>query len=384
MKICRVTKRYLREGVPGVALPSFYLTQYVREPTLVITGKETYAPAGGRDGVRVAEIAFPDAPFPERRCAKKLFYRWNYFRVLLVKAAGMAVFFLKSLPHVIRFRPDIMHVHAVAPLLQGLFAKYFLSSRCVVSIHGSELLHIKRSFFLRWLMRHPDLVLYVSRSMKDDLAQFVPAERLAYLGNGVDTSLFRYAGRKTKQIIAVGRWRWQKGPDCLMEALEDILAVFPDYRAVIVGDGPLRRRMEKRAHDAGLSERIYFAGTVHQEKLAGLLSESKLFLMSSVSEGFPKVLIESIACQTPVVVTDTGSCKEVAEGEKVGIAVETGNARALSGAAVKILRNETLWDEFFTQCRTARGHYTWNAVARRAHAAYTQVREPAGTRESAL
>ena len=373
MKICRITTTFLREEAPGAGLPSFNLTKYINEPTLVLTKKRNGTIVKSREGAKVIEISYFDPPLPQIPEKRNFLFRLYYMSVMLLKFIGNMVFFIKSIPHLIRYKPQIVHVHAIRPLLQGLFAKTFLSSKLVVSLHGSEVLKLKNNILFQRMLRFADLVLYVSKSMEELLFKILPQKKLVYFGNGVDLDMFKYDGKKRNQIVAVGRWRWQKGPQTMMEALQNTLADFKDYRAVICGDGPLLGNMKKEVKDTEIENRLKFSGTLPQKEVANLLKESKLLIMTSVSEGFPKVILEAIASQTPIVATDVGSCKEVVEGEVVGIVVKPGDVQGIKDAIFRILKNEQIWLSFFENCKRARNKYSWDSVAQRVYSAYKEL-----------
>ncbi len=113
--------------------------------------------------------------------------------------------------------------------------------------------------------------------------------------------------KRPRSIVFVGRLVAQKNVESLIDAMQGF-----DSELTIVGDGPLRADLERRA--AGL--RVTFAGVVPNENLPGLLNRHELFVLPSRYEGMPKVLLEAMACGLACVATDIpGNRDLIVDGE---------------------------------------------------------------------
>jgi glycosyltransferase involved in cell wall biosynthesis len=121
---------------------------------------------------------------------------------------------------------------------------------------------------------------------------------------------------RDRVVGTVGRLTWKKDPDCLLAAARAVLQEAPEARFLIVGDGPLRPQVEKRAEDLGIHGRCLFAGTVSD--VLPFLRACDVFVLSSVIEGMPNALLEALACGKPAVVTDAGGNGEVVQDGKTG------------------------------------------------------------------
>lgn len=359
MRIARLDF-YPSERFPGGGLHGYYLTRHIAEPTLVLTRDD----APFREippNARIHAVRYRSPDFGERidplRAAVKVF--------------GLARFFLSSLPALLRFRPRIVHLHTPLYLHVALFAKLCLGSRLCMTFHGSDLMRIRRSASLRWLLpRVVDRFFYISEAMRGDLEAFIPSERLAYTPNGVDRELFLdRRGIRKKQIIAVGTLRWQKGYPTLIEAFSRLRA--PGYRLVIVGEGPDRSALEELVSRLSLEGAVELAGGRSHAEIASLLNESEIYVMPSVSEGFPKALLEGIACGLPVVATDVGSCRELARG--VGLCVPPGDAGELAAALDRMISDGPLREGFASRTAAAAGRYDWRAAARLVERTYREL-----------
>ena len=113
---------------------------------------------------------------------------------------------------------------------------------------------------------------------------------------------------------------------------------------------------------SGLVENnVNFVGTCSRQVVAETLQNSKLFLLTSVSEGFPKVLLEALACGTPVVATDTGSCREVASD--AGIIVQPKNVEEITNAISRLTIDTVYWQKCSRNAISKAKQYTWKRTA---------------------
>jgi rhamnosyl/mannosyltransferase len=136
-------------------------------------------------------------------------------------------------------------------------------------------------------------------------------------------------------VLFVGRFVRYKGLDVLLEAMRTIPAA-----AVLAGDGPGRRELERKAKRLGVSDRVQFVGEVTDEEVAALYQACDVFVLPSVTrqEAFGVVQIEAMARGKPVVSTDLGTgVGWVNVHEDTGLVVPAGDARALSAAVERLL-----------------------------------------------
>jgi L-malate glycosyltransferase len=113
------------------------------------------------------------------------------------------------------------------------------------------------------------------------------------------------ASDKPSDIIFAGRLARHKNVDLLIRSLAHVCKEVPDLRAVIVGDGPERERLQKLASETGLDGNVEFLGFLDRhDQLISLIKSSKVFVMPSSREGFGIAALEASACGLPVVTVD--------------------------------------------------------------------------------
>src|SRR5262249_8308362 len=143
-------------------------------------------------------------------------------------------------------------------------------------------------------------------------------------------------------VLYVGRLRRYKGVDALLDAFVQVRARLPEARLTVLGDGPHRSVLERRAAKLGLGESVLFTGFVPSAEKARRRISAWVSPLPSPKEGWGLTVVESNACGTPVVASRSpGLVDSVRDGES-GLLVPHGDARALADALLAILTDEEL------------------------------------------
>ncbi|MDQ3685328.1 MAG: glycosyltransferase, partial [Acidobacteriota bacterium] len=225
-----------------------------------------------------------------------------------------------------------------------------------------------------WAAKHSAFQIAVSNALRESIVHFTNSpEKVHVIPNGVETDIFRLsengAGRKPNQILYVGFINFNKGVDVLLHAMRKLLRHKPEARLVLVGGSTYRntRLQEERlrglARELSLDEHVEFAGAKTPAEVARYMSESSLLVLPSHKESFGSVLVEALACGTPVVATRCGGPEDIVS-ERVGLLVPKGDADALAVGIAKVLDGRRLYDAARLRAY-ALGNFTWEHVARR-------------------
>jgi L-malate glycosyltransferase len=188
------------------------------------------------------------------------------------------------------------------------------------------------------------------------------AARVHTIGGAIDPREF-YPGDGTAEfdVIFVGRLVPIKRVDRLLGAIALAVETLPDLRAVIVGDGPLREELETLAEQRGVRDRVTFAG--RRADVPAWLRRSRVFILTSASEGVALSLMEAMMCRLPAVVPDVGDLRDLVEDGSNGFVVSPATERAFADAIVKLLQDPDRYRRFRAATAERAASYTPQQVA---------------------
>jgi teichuronic acid biosynthesis glycosyltransferase TuaC len=252
---------------------------------------------------------------------------------------------LKTYLHAIlreRFAFDVVDAHYFYP--DGVAAALLgrsLGKPVVITARGTDVNlipdHRLPRRWIRWAAGRAAGIVAVSEALRARLVELgVAGARIEVLRNGVDLDLFaprdRQAARREAGldadaaiVLSVGSLIPLKRHDLVIRALLEL----PEAVLVIVGEGPDGGRLQRLAGRLGLSTRVRFLGATPPERLAALYNAADVAVLASSREGFPNVLLEALACGTPVVATAVGGTPEIVVAPIAGRLVETPTPEAL-------------------------------------------------------
>jgi glycosyltransferase involved in cell wall biosynthesis len=165
--------------------------------------------------------------------------------------------------------------------------------------------------------------------------------------------------KESKVILFVGRFVAEKGAACLIKAMPYILKEVPGARLVLVGDGEQRPFLQKLCRDLGIASDVIFAGWKDRGELGAYYEDAQLVCIPSIGmESCCLVLLESIACQRPVVASKIGAIPETVKKGTVGFLFEPGDHTDLAEKAVKLLKDFPLAREYAVNTSAVRYIYS--------------------------
>ena len=232
-----------------------------------------------------------------------------------------------------RYAFDLIDAHYLYP--DGVAAAMlgrWLGKPVVITARGTDVTLIPRyrlpRQMIRWAAREAAALITVSHALKRDLSQLgVPPERMTVLRNGVDLQLFRPSARdfmrrelgfKGVTLLSVGHLIPRKAHDMVIRAL----GLLPGFDLIIIGSGPERAALAGLTKSLGLSERVRFVAALPQDQLASYYGAADALVLASSREGWANVLLEAMACGTPVVASDVGGASELVASPEAGLLTE--------------------------------------------------------------
>jgi glycosyltransferase involved in cell wall biosynthesis len=205
-------------------------------------------------------------------------------------------------------------------------------------------------------------LLAVSGALKADMVALgMPAERIRVHHTGVDLDRFRPADRAAAKaalgvsgplLVTVGHLIERKGQMLAIEAL----ARLPGAALILVGEGPDRQMLERRAAMADVAGRVRLLGARAHDELPALLAAADVMVLPTASEGLANVWVESLACGTPVVTTNVGGAADVVDRPAAGRLMARDPA-AIAAAVTEMLAEAPAQEEV----RAAALRFTWEA-----------------------
>ncbi len=255
---------------------------------------------------------------------------------------------------------DVLHVHYAIPHASAaLMAKNILMEQgidipIVTTLHGTDITLVGKDPtyepVVSYSINHSDAVTAVSESLKrDTYANFHIQKPIFVIPNFIDFSRFvkqkkehfkkAIAPQGEKILVHTSNFRKVK-------RVEDVIKIFAIVskkvacKLLLIGDGPERTNIELLSREMGVDDRVTFLGK--QEQIEEILSVCDLFILTSETESFGLAALEAMACEVPVISTNTGGIPEVNIEGVTGYLSNIGDVEDMAKNALKLLSNEEL------------------------------------------
>jgi teichuronic acid biosynthesis glycosyltransferase TuaC len=266
---------------------------------------------------------------------------------------------------------DVIDAHYFYPtgVAAMLLGRHF-GKPVVITARGSDINLIAQHAIPRrlimWAARRAAAVVAVSQALRRSLEELgVDRAKICVLRNGVDLDVFRPLDRDAERarlgvggrlLLSVGNLVELKGNEFAIGSLKSL----PEATLFLIGDGPDRCRLESIARKTGVAERVRFIGAVVQTDLPRYYSAADALVLASSREGWPNVLLEAMACGTPVVAARIGGTPEVVTSPAAGVLFEPRTAEALGRAIRELLESPPRRDDTRRHAET----FSWDETTR--------------------
>ena len=225
---------------------------------------------------------------------------------------------------------DLIDAHYFYPdgVAAVLLGQWF-NKPVVITARGTDINLIPQHALPRkmilWAARRAAGMITVCQALKDALVDLgVPAERIVALRNGVDLKLFQPVNREAERVrlkmsrrtlLSVGYLIPRKGHDLIIRALPALL----DTDLILAGDGPDKAMLIALAAELGVADRVRLVGALPQAELRSYYGAADALALASSREGWANVLLEAMACGTPVVASNVWGTPEVVATPEAGV-----------------------------------------------------------------
>lgn len=210
-----------------------------------------------------------------------------------------------------------------------------------------------RRLFYRLAMRWATCIVTVSEEAKKSVVAVErrPPEQIKVFPNGIDLARFErtapaalrteyQADGETMLIGVVARLDAIKGHSHLMEALSEVYKQHSNFQCLLIGDGECRDALTAQVRQLGLQDHVQFLG--FRRDIPELLSVLDLFVLPSISEGLPTVVLEAMASTVPVIATRVGGIPEVIQSGENGMLVPSKDSTALAESILQLMNHPQL------------------------------------------
>ncbi len=248
---------------------------------------------------------------------------------------------------------DVIDAHYFYPdgVAAALLALWF-NKPLVVTARGSDVNLIPNyrvpRLLIRWALGRANASVGVSGALVERLRALGGDDsRLHVMRNGVDLNRFRALPTAAVRaelgingspvILTVGNLHEHKGQRLTVQAFAQLRQRFPNASLWVVGAGPDKGAIEQDALRLGIADAVHLVGPVPNTELVRWYSAADLSVLASSREGWPNVLLESMACGTPVVASAVGGVAEIVREPAVGTVVHERTSTAFSTAMENLL-----------------------------------------------
>jgi glycosyltransferase involved in cell wall biosynthesis len=265
-------------------------------------------------------------------------------------------------------RMDIIHSNTYVPALSGYLCSKLYGLPHVITFHDVYQASDKK-FWKDWTAsQHTDVPFYasslsaivekivlklnpvvfhtVSEMSKEDLVNFgVRADKIAVIPNGIESSSYQQystrAGSDTTSIkhsaVFVGRLVFYKNLQTVIRAFRKVIAVIPNAKLIIMGDGPSKEELLKEA--SPIKENVIFTQRVSHPEKVKRIAESSFMVFPSINEGFGIAIIEAFACKKPVLVSDIRPMSDIVKDNYSGFLISPFDEEEWANKMIYLFRN---------------------------------------------
>lgn len=289
-----------------------------------------------RSGIALQHPAYPLPPKVGMSIAPLLLALWSLPALRRLRAEG--------------FDFDLIDAHYFYPdgVAAALLGWYF-DKPVVITARGTDISFIPNFAvprrLIQWAARRADGLITVCEALRNALIKLdISPDRITTLRNGVDLDFFHPIDRAAQRaqwgwtaftLLSVGNLVPVKGHDLAIAALQQLPAV----RLVIAGGGEEDAKLRALAQRLGVADRVVFAGVLPQEQLVRYYGAADALVLASSREGWANVLLEAMACGTPVIASRVWGTPEVVASPAAGLLMAERSSDCLAECVREMQRN---------------------------------------------
>jgi glycosyltransferase involved in cell wall biosynthesis len=286
-----------------------------------------------------------------------------------LRVFGVHLFRLKIFLKIRKINPDIVQAQDLFMGVPACLSRKILKIPCVIWGRGSDVNLPGRFDRItnKLILQNADAILALTEDMRMKLKKIYDTE-IYVIPNGIN--LEEYNGvtinlkRETdgKNILFVGSLYPVKGVQYLIMAMKLVHDKMPDARLILVGDGKEREPLAALSIQLGIQKYVQFVGKVPHAKVQTFMQQADVFILPSLSEGLPNVILEAMACGLPIVASRIGGIPDIIINETNGYLVEVKDTDAIAHKIMLLLQDGPLRKKISDNNRNLVKNYAWDNI----------------------
>lgn len=364
MKIAIISPRFPPKWIAGTELASYYIAK-----GLASKGNEVHIITSWDDGMleTTHENGFA-------------IHRIKYSKIRFISFFSFSI---KCFRLILTLDPDIVHSQGAGTGFPGILMKYIKKKPCIVWAQGSDIYYavnlMKLITFI--ILNQTNQIIALTNDMELEIKKFANRDVLI-LPNGIDLGRFKQKRSDTYRIdnelksgqwllLFVGTLRPVKGVSYLIQAMYILISKgYNNINLNIIGDGEDRKSLEDLVTRLGLTKNVTFIGHLSPEFVPYYMSLSDIFVLPSISEGFPLVILEAMASGLPIITTNVRGLPEIVIDHENGLMVKSKSPNDLADKILEIIHDDKLREEITKNNIQKSYSYSWEMITDRLYNIY--------------
>jgi glycosyltransferase involved in cell wall biosynthesis len=291
-------------------------------------------------------------------------------------------------------RADIERLHshfANSGATVGMLAADYLRIPWSLTLHGISETDGSAGMLLPQKLERAEFVACASWFMRAQAMRVTPVElwsKFHVVRCGVDFTSMPPSGHRSgtgpTRFVTVGRMSSEKGQPGLLEALKDVLSRGIDSSLTIVGDGPLMAELRSQIEALGLGDHVKLEGALPETDTLAMIAQGDVFVLPSLMEGLPVVLLEAMALRKPVIAPAVAGIPELVADRDTGLLFRPGDWAQLAERMAHVASDETTREHLARRARErVEAEFDINAAVEPLAALLTGTATPSNQRPEA-
>lgn len=283
---------------------------------------------------------------------------------------------------------DLIHIQASGGLysfisaFSGALISRIFNKKLIVTFHYRPSIQFveRYRFLFSFILSNSEAFFVVSSKQKKIIENIFPwaSNKITVISNGFDAAKFKVIDKQlcrrildlpddSNILLTIGNLFYEKGHKYLIEAVHQLVSFYgKDIICIIIGSGPLEEEIKEQINYLNLETNVLLVGNIDHDEVPTWLNSCDIFVLSSLVEGNPTVMFESMGCGKPFIGTAVGGIPEIIISNEYGLLCEAQNSAKLAENILEAL--EKKWN--FVEIVKYSKQFQWDIVAKKIEIVY--------------